>query len=206
MPLPPVSDVYKIDVMMDIQGEEIHNVFYYRDTEAIAPDPEDVAVGFWADVKAAWRAIPTTTMSFTFLQIVCEQLFSPFSFFKYAIPVGESLGTRVSASEALAPFIAMYIELVVGTRVTRPGGKRIAGWCEDQVNIGYFNSTALTLGATLGAVLASTFIPIGYTLPMYPVVVGYPNDNRPSAVVQDVTGYFVDQGISHQVSRDPRRS
>ena len=208
MALPDVPDTYRIDVKQQMLGEELHNIFFYRDMAVVGPTPAQVAQAFWDKVKGPWRGIPTTTMNFTFLEVNVEQLFSPYGFFTLAIPVGESIGTRVNAADVLAPFIAMYIELVVGTRATRPGGKRIAGWTEADVLQQFFGGAAVVLGAALGAVFDDTFVTSVSSATMTPVIVGYPTPPPASQPlrVQDVVGHLVDVGISHQVSRDPRRS
>lgn len=207
MALPDVADTYKIDLKQLNQGEELHNIFYYRDTSILAPAPADVASDWWDAVKATWRAIPTTLSGYQFIEIYCEELFGLHRFFTFPIPLAEQAGTRVQAADQMPSYVAMYIELVVGTRATRPGGKRISGWTEFDVAGQLFVNSAFTLGQNLGTILDNTFVAAPPGATMQPVVVGYPTPPPASQPlrVQDITGFVVDQAVSHQVSRDPRR-
>lgn len=208
MALPPVPDVYKLTVRQTSQGEPIINVFYYRDVAVVAPTPISVAQGFWDKVKVAWRGIPTTTQSYTFDNILCEQLFAPLGFATLSIPLAEQTPTRVLTSEPQPTWVAGLIRLTVATRSTRPGGKRISGLTENDTVGNNVNSAMITLLQALGNVFDDTFNSSPGASAMTPVIVGYPTPaptNKPLRV-QDVIGNSVDARVSHQVSRDPRRS
>lgn len=207
MALPDVPDVYRITVFQTSQGEEVINVFHYRDTSIGGPTAVSVAQGFWDKVKAGWRAIPTTTQAYTFDTVRAEALFSPYVFADYSIPLAEQAPTRVVASEPLSTVAAGMIRLTVGTRATRPGSKRISGLVEVDAVGNNLVTTIITALQTLGGLFDDTFNASGTALSMTPVIVGYPGPQNPGAPrVQDVIGSSVDGRISHQVSRDPRRN
>lgn len=202
MALPDVADTFRISLLQANQGEQLLNVFHYRDAALISPTAAAMAQGFWDKVKAAWRAIPTTTSGYQFISVLAEQLYSPYGFFTYSVPLAEQGGTRVLVSDQLPSFIAGTIKLNVGTRVTRPGSKRISGLTENDVTGQFLNNATITLLQTLGALLDDNYIPTGFVGDVTPVIVGYPTALLPgSPRVQNVTSTTVDSRTSNQLSR-----
>lgn len=207
MPLPDVADTFRITVHQTNQGEELLNVFHYRDTAVAGPSAMSVAQGFWDKVKVAWRAIPTTTTAYTFDWVMAEALYPPYLFATLFIPSAEQAPTRVQAGDPQPTYVAALLRLTVGNRSTRPGGKRISGLIEIDTVGNNVVSTFVTLVSTLGALLDEPFTTVPGVVSMAPVIVGYPTPAPSSKPlrVQDVIGYSVDNRVSHQVSRDPRR-
>lgn len=206
MALPDVEDTYRIILKQTFSGQEILNVFYYRDTAVGGPSATSVAQGFWDKVKVAWRNwLPLDAIA-KFVQVDAEQLFGSHGFGTYAVPVGESLGLRTQSTDWYAPTVAALITLNVGTRVTRPGSKRIFGLLEGDVNSSSIIAAGtVTLLQALADVLDVTFTAAGTAINLTPVIVGYPGLRNPVGVrVQDVTSGIASQYISHQVSRDAR--
>lgn len=205
MPLPDVPDTFRLTVHMTGMGQEFINVFYYRDTAILGPTPVAVAQGFWDNVKAAWRAFWPNSSNFTFDRVDCEQLSDTHPFGSYAITGAEVFGTRTVSGDMAPPTLAGLIRLNVGTRVTRPGSKRIAGLQEGDVNYSTLASGTVTLLQTLATAFADPFNATGGTIEMTPVIVGYPGPQNPGDPrVQDVISGTASSYVSHQVSRDPR--
>lgn len=205
MPLPDVPDTYRTTIFMTATGQQIVNVFHHRDAEATPVDPVDIASGFWNNVKAAWRALWPNSSNFTFDRVECEALFGDHAFGVYTITGAEIFGTRTVTGDVAPPTLAGLITLQVGTRLTRPGSKRIMFLQEQDINYSQITSAAQTLLQTLATALADPFVPTGYTLEVTPVIVGYPGPRNPGDPrVQDVTAGVASLYISHQVSRDPR--
>lgn len=206
MPLPDVPDTYRITMLQQMSSKNIVNVFHYRDTSILGPTPLQVATAFWNNAKAAWRGWQVTSAAFLNVSVTVEQLNSGHPFGVYAIPVGEQQGLRASATDFYALTVAGLISLKVGTRVTRPGSKRIAGLVEGDVGGG---STLIAGSVTLLQALAdkfkNTWATAGIIANMAPVIVGYPGPrNGYTLQVQDVTDAIASTFVSHQISRDQR--
>lgn len=204
MPLPDVPDTYRLTVFMQQSGQEIVNVFYFRDTAVSAFDPVDVAQGFWDNVKAAWRGWIASAHGAYFVRVECEFLSGAHPFGVYAIPAGEQAGTRVVSGDPMPTTLAAVIKLNVATRVTRPGSKRMSGLWEADVTTLNLVAGVVTLLQTLATAFADPFVPTGEAINVTPVVVGYPTPFDPSVRVQDIVSGTASPYVGHQVSRDAR--
>ena len=205
MALVDVPDTYRIVLVQDNGGNQILNVFYYRDTSIGGPSAVSVAEGFWAKVKTAWRAFLPSGLSTWFLEVRCDQLFSPYGFGIYTVPTGERAGTRATSGDFAPIFVAGLITLKVATRQTRPGSKRIAGLAETDIAQNQIVSGTVTLLQTLADQFDTTMTAVPSGIVMTPVIVHYPTADHPTLAVQDVSDGVASSGISHQVSRDIRR-
>lgn len=207
MPLPDVPDTYRIVHVQSFLGQELLNVYYYRDTELAAPDPEDVAHGWWEHVKTEFRAYQPVSGNFLSTSIFCERLDGARPFGEYPVPAGEQQGTRAAATSFMPSTVAAAIRLQVGSRTTRPGSKRIAGLLEGDVNVTVIEAATLALLQTFADKLDVSFDAFGGMLTLFPVIVGYRGGPPPTvSVVQDVTAAVALPDVSHQVSRDHRRA
>jgi len=203
--LPDVPDTYRLTFIQSFGGQECINVFYYRDVTATTFLPVNVAQGWWDAIKATWRALQPTSSSFLNLRVECEALFGAHPFGIYTIPVGEQQGLRAAATEWMPIFNAYTIKLDVGTRLTRPGSKRIAGLMEGDQSTGQLVAGTLTLLQNLANVLDNNFTPTGGGAAVTPVIVGYPTALQPgSPRVQDVTAAIASNWVGHQDTRDAR--
>jgi len=206
MALPDVPDTYRLILKQTWTGQEIVNVFFYRDTALVAFDPQDLAQAWWDAIKATWRAFVPNTSAVLFQQVDVEQLFDDHAFGTYAVPVGESLGTRAGGgSDLVTPIIAGLIKLNVATRVTRPGSKRISGFLETDLVGQAVAGGTVTLLQNLANIMDDDITPTGTLGSCSPVIVGYPTSLQPGEPrVQDVVSATASIYASHQVSRDTR--
>ena len=205
MPLPDVPDTYRIVLRQSFSGQEVLNVFYYRDVAITGYLPTNVASGFWNKIKASYRATFPPSAAVIATQVDAEFLQDDHPFGSYAIPVGEQQGTRAGSFNFQPPTLAALILLKVATRVTRPGSKRIMDVTEEDTNGSTLATAYVTLLQTFANDLKATFVPTGGGAAITPVIVGYPTINQPgSPRVQDVSDAIASPYISHQVSRDAR--
>jgi hypothetical protein len=206
MPLPDVPDTYRITLRQSFSGQEILNVFYYRDVAISGFNPVAVAQGFWDHIKATYRPLLAPSANVIAQQVDCEFLSGAHPFGSYPIPVGEQQGTRAGSLTYVTPTLAALITLKVSTRVTRPGSKRIMGVCEEDLNGFTLAAGYVTILQNFANVLDQVVDPTG--LPagtVTPVIVGYPTLLQPGAPrVQDVSDAVASPYVSHQVSRDER--
>lgn len=204
-PLPDVPDVYRVIHVQQFSGEEVLNIYHYRDTGALAFSPASVAQGWWDSVKASFRALQPTSGGFTSIRVDCEFLEAPRPFGSYVIPVGEQQGLRAAPTDFMPVWSAFEISLAVGTRVTRPGNKRIAGMLEGDQSSGIIIAGTVTLVQNFADKLDVVFTPTGGLGTVTPVIVGYPTPLQPGAPrVQDIVQATASGYASHQTSRDGR--
>lgn len=206
MALPDVPDTYRVIVRQLFFAQEILNVFHYRDVAITGFLPVNIASGFWNAVKAAWRAWLPNSASLIFDRVDVEALFDDHAFGSYSIPSAERQGTRAAGGSNLSsPNLAGAIKLEVGTRVTRPGSKRIVGLLDADHDYVTITAGPLALLQALADVLDQDVTPTGGGAAVSPVIVGYPSSITSLGLrVQDVTNGVASQFLSHQVSRDPR--
>lgn len=195
----------KITVFQSNGPTEIQNVFYYSDPSATPSDPIDIATSFWQHVKTQWRAWLPSGYSTWFLKVRCENHFVPYAFADYYIPAAEQAGSRSGTGDLVTPFLSGSIKLVVASRVTRPGSKRIAGMQEGDFAGNYLAAATVTLLQTLADKFADTFTTtIGGDV-LTPMIVHFPRDENDVSTYQPVTAAIALNNLTHQVSRDPRR-
>jgi hypothetical protein len=204
MALPDVADTYRLTLVQNFVGQEVINVFYYRDEALLALDPTNVARGFWERIKTDWRALMKTNPTVTAEEVRCQALFSPYAFGSYSIPAGEKQGTRSIAGEFAPPILAGLITLKVATRVTRPGSKRIMGMTEDDFSLENLTAGYTLLLQNLADELDQVITEFGSANDLTPVIVHYPGQRDPTVQVQDVVDAVASSFLSHQVSRDSR--
>ena len=205
MALPDVDDTYRITLHMSFFGEEVLNVFFYRDTAIGGPSAASVAEGFWNKIKVAFRAFLQGSSSVIYVKVAAEQLFSPYGFAEYSVPPAEQAGSRAGSDQFMPVFNSAVVKLNVGTRATRPGSKRLWGLLEADSTQSVLAAGAVTLWGAAAALLDDTFTATGTAINLTPVIVGYPTPFLPAPPrVQDVTLAALSPYVGHQVSRDER--
>ena len=205
MPLEPIADMNKITVFQQNGTTEILNVFYYSDPSATPSDPIDIATSFWQHVKTQWRAWLPVGYSNWFLKVRCENHFAPYAFADYFIPAAEQVGTRSGTGDLVTPFLSGSIRLVVASRATRPGSKRIAGMQEGDFAGSFLLSATVTLLQTLGDRFALPFTTTLGGDVLTPMIVHFQGGGPNPTTYQPVTAAIALNNLTHQVSRDPRR-
>lgn len=206
------GDIYQMTVQGTILGETVANVWYLQVASIGAGgiDATNLAEGWWNHIKTSYRAVAVTNHTTAYQNILAEQCGTGTrEFGVYPVPIAEQGGTRSNGSgggaESLPSFTAIGMRLNVGSRLTRPGQKRLWGLAEIDQNANQLQASAygaadalgmtmrgtLTLGAP--AALVDVFHVIRKTAPLDHV-----------SVVQPITTTSVSRTVRSQVSRRPR--
>lgn len=181
-------------------------VFQYE-VVGIAPGvtPVQIAEAWWSDVKASTRALAQTALfGLPFRTVVIRELNNPAGdYATFDIPPAEQGGTRTTGSgEAMPPFNAVGVRLVVGTRTTRPGQKRLPFLTEGDNLSGALGAGMVGLVQTWAAnqtALIDLGAPAALT-GLQPIVTRKDAQGFVTAW-QPVTGYLINPNITSQNSR-----
>jgi hypothetical protein len=190
----------------ELFGNEVRNVWQYEvDTSVPTITAANIAEAWWQHVKAAMRGVPTTNIGGAFRTVEVRELNNPSGALgTYGIPSSEWAGTRSPGSEAqiLPPFAAVSVRLDVGTRVTRPGQKRLGGLVETDQNGGLIQSAVQAATETLMDLMiqSMTLGAPAATFTMTPIVC---KKDGVGAVVahQGIDSYTISPYVSTQNSR-----
>lgn len=200
------NSLIEIEVHMTGFNQTFMNVFQYRFSEfEFGVTLEQILPAYWNHVKGVYRALAAVAYGTPFQKLVGRELNNPVGeLAEYGIPEGEQAGTRPNPSptDALPPFNTAGVRLLVSTRATRPGQKRLPFLYEaDNLNgnlTGAFTAllvnwaNTMTDTMTLGAPAALTALE--------PIVCR----KTPQGLVvaeQNVTGYLINPAITTQNSR-----
>jgi len=187
-------------------NQQVLNVFQYRvNTMPGTVTPVQLAEAWWGHTKGAWRAIVSTGYGAVFKTVRLRELNNPAGFYaEYDVPSGEQAGLRTppTQGEVMPPFCSVGVRLVVGTRLTRPGQKRISYLCEgDQVS-GALQTAMNVLVQSLFNIIANpmTLPAPALTGSIIPIVTRKDSTGTVTAN-QDVTGYLVNANVTTQNTR-----
>lgn len=200
------NSLIEIELHMVSYQQVMMNTFQYRFSEFEAGVTlAQVLPAWWNHVKATYRAMSAIGLGQVFQKVVGRELNAPTGeLAEFGIPEGEQTGTRTNPSPAdfMPPFNAAGVRLLVSTRATRPGQKRIPLLAEaDNLNASLQPAfTALLVNwcnvvtnvMTLGAPAALTALE--------PIV----TRKTPKGLVtahQLVTGYLINPYVTTQNSR-----
>lgn len=201
-----VNSIIEFSLNMDHLGSRLMNVYTYK--VAVLPGAVSaVAYGeaWWNHVKTAYRALSQSAAGPVFTSVLVRDLSdSAGELAEYSIPTADRTGTRATtaAPEALPNLNAVGMRLTVGTRVTRPGQKRIPFLTEADIAGDAVSATYVGLVQTLGGVVSARAI-LGAPaagVAIDPVIV---SRDATGAVTADqvVIGYNVNPYVTSQVSR-----
>lgn len=195
----------EITLNMLVLSQQVAMVFQYLvDPLAGAPNAVQIAEAWWNHVKVTTRGLAPSGYGSTFKTVRLREMNNlAGDYAEYDIPVGEQIGTRATGSgDLMPPFAAVGVRLVVGSRLTRPGQKRIPFMTEGDTISGVLQAAILTSVTTwcntvtvpmlLGAPAAATELD--------PIVVR----KDPSGFVtayQRVTGFLINGNVTTQNSR-----
>lgn len=201
-----IDDLVEISLVMTFGAETYMNVYGYKITSGIGDiGGPDLAEAWWNYVKDEYRGLVRASGSFLFSSVLVREMNDPTGVLaEWNIPSGEQQGNRagVSDSEFLPPFNAAGFRLTVGSRVTRPGQKRIPGLLEvDSVGGG--------LSAAYITALEALCDEVTETLTLAAPAVGFnltPHIFRKDATgavttSQEVVGYVINPNVTSQNSR-----
>lgn len=201
----------KVSLRGLIQGQKWQVGCWYTIGGAafLTATPVGVGEAYWNFMKTAWRALQYNTVDMTTLEVFVEEPGVSGQYGTFAVPSGEQKGTRALAGGyyLCPPFDAYGIRQTVGSRVTRPGQKRIPGIGTQDINTGDVISTTQTLLAAATAQFTAVVTlgsPVATGL-MTPAVCRINPTTREILAQQAVTGYIINNHVTSQVSRKAGR-
>lgn len=205
--MPVTTDVLRISVRWLAYGEPCQNVGYFHPVGAafLTATCAGVAEAFWNDVKAAYRAIMLNDAAFTFTEVFVEELNSGSGLGTYAIPGSEIYGTRnISSADNVSPiWNSVSTKLVVGSRLTRPGGKRFSPILDTDMGADRVAGGTLLALANDWALCWSSLRTLGAPVAtgvLHPIVATLINPLNTSNY-QDIIGHLENRRITHQTTR-----
>lgn len=185
---------------------QVLNVFQYRIGAMVDPVlPVNIAEAWWNDVKSTYRALMSTSFAALFQSVRVKELNNPAgAYAQWMIPTAEQVGTRTPPAnpDPLPPFNAAGVRLVVGTRVTRPGQKRVIGGTESDTTNGGWVAAYLALLAPWAANVASSSI-LGAPAALVEIdpIITRKDAHDMVLAHQDVTGYIINPNVTSQNTR-----
>jgi len=200
------ASLIEVSLEMLADNQQTMNVYQYRVSSytGSAGAPE-IAEAWWNHVLTTYRALVVTTTTRIFNEVTVRELNAPTgALATWGIPAAEEDGTRSAGSlgSFLATFMAVGVRLNVGTRVTRPGQKRIWGLTEGDVAGNNISATYIGLVEDLMDVALST-ITLGAPaalVELTPIVCRKDSTGAVTAS-QDVMSYTINPLVTSQVSR-----
>jgi len=189
-----------------VQAQQWMNVWTFKVGGTLStPTAGQIGEALWNDFTTDYRALISSAHSAAFQFVRVRELDSlTGDYGEYAVPVGEQAGTlAVSTTTYLPSFNAAGIRLTVGTRVTRPGQKRIPGQRGEDISSLQWVSAYLTRLATFATTATSVALlgaPVAGT-ELQPVVVSIDRTTGLPTASQNVIGYVVNPYVTSQVSR-----
>lgn len=181
------------------------NVFQYAvAVPGAPPGAVQIAEAWWLHVKAVYRALSAPGQGNVFKTVRIRELNNDVGdYAEYDIPLADQAGVRGSSpGEPMPPFAAAGVRLVVGTRATRPGQKRLPFVYEVDSNAGVMQSALLTLmNSWAGLMTVQLTLGAPAALTALTPIVCKKNSEGFVTDAQDVTGYLINQNITTQNSR-----
>lgn len=167
----------------------------------------NVGEAWWNDTKTAWRALVVNSPNFTFTSVLVEEVGGSLSFGEYAIPSGESKGTRVTSvpSDFMPAYVAVGCRLTVATRVTKPGQMRLPGVMEVDNVGGVAQAEFLGLCEDVAEKYTSDLL-LGAPAALVTIRAQVTNSSdvdAPPGFYQDIVGFVLNPSLTSQVSRRP---
>jgi hypothetical protein len=206
--MPITGSLLKLVLRYTWQGQNCENVGWYAPNGAafVTATMEGVLEAYWNDIKAGMRAILTDFSAIgQYQSILGTEYGGGNSYAEFAIPVDEKTGTRSTAGlgEAVTGILAVGARMTVGTRLTKPGQKRLPFLYEADISNNALNAPILALAETafqtwsqdriLGAPVATGVLKPQVVRPLAGLTV--------PTVFQPITGQIVNTDITSQVSR-----
>lgn len=200
------GSLVEITVVGDLGSDQWMNVFTYVVVgELGSPTAANIGEAFWNAVKDTYRPIVSSGWGSAFREVRVREMDDPMGEFGvWAIPSGERAGTGTAGAGGRLPsFNAAGIRLTVGSRVTRPGQKRIPGADEADANSQAWEGSYMTVLEAFADVIDSNQVlgspAVGTEIS--PVVVRRDPATGLPVAHQPVIGHVVNPYITSQVSR-----
>lgn len=167
-----IGSLVEISLQGNLASGRWYNVFQYQYAEVVtAASAVQIAEAWWNHVKATYRALYASGAGNIFNQVFIRELNAPTGeYATFAVPSAEKVGTRSTPSPSTftPSFVAQGVQLTVGTRLTRPGQKRLPIVYEadiegDEVQTAWWNlveawSNVIDVPMLLGAPAATSVL------------------------------------------------
>lgn len=199
----------EISLAMTWMSQQMYLVYQYQvGTLPLTVNAVQLAEGWWNNVKTVHRALAPSGAPATFRRAIIRELNAPTGdYATFDINPVDQVGTRTGASgDKLPAFNAYGVQLVVGTRATRPGQKRVPfGYEGDQVD-GVWSATFNTLILTWANLMTApmTLGAPAATATIQPIIVRRDASGFVTAH-QPITGWLANPNVTTQNSRKPGR-
>lgn len=205
------GDIFRMTISGMNGNKPVKQVSHWRVNNATAVDTAwtTLAESMWRHFREEVRAFPTTAYTELFQTVRLDTVNKPIGEFgEFGIPLTERSGTRAAgtASEKLANFLCAPIKLLVGTKATKSGSKRLAGLVEGDVNANNIVPALFEHLADIGAKY-STEADLGAPtigVRCQPVIFRDGKGVGPS-ISQDVTGFAIPLSLTTQKTRQVRQ-
>jgi len=198
------GDLIEIVVNMTILSQQTLNVWQYEVGNFVSGTSlVQILEGYWNHVKSTYRGVVATGFGNVFVSLKGREMNDPAGdYAEFDIPVGERAGTRASGGDLLPPYSATAVRLVVGTRATKPGGKRFAGLTEADQASGVLNTLITTpMIALMNVMTANMTLGAPAALNELNPIVARKDANGFVTAWQPITGYLINPNVSTQNSR-----
>lgn len=198
--MPTSGDIVEIVDRQTTNPDLALNVYHYRvESGILTISPATIAQFWWNDCKTVIKNLQTNDL--LHIRVTCKNLENPADYGEYLIPVGEQPGTN-SSGDTQARQAAIGITFRGETVLTRPGGKRIAGIPEAaSADWGSLVPSFITAAVDYGDHMIAQLNSLTPAFVLVPVIVGFPNDDRPARVENDINGYVINPYITSQNTR-----
>lgn len=205
----PIVEGSLLEFAVRMQGPagQVMNVYQFAiEGQAADPDVTDIAEAFWNHISAEYRALVWVGFGNVFRDVLVRELEDPQGAYGvYSIPIAQQVGNRSNLSapiEPMPPFSSCGVRLTVGSRVTRPGQKRLGWLVEADNQNGILQEPYVSLASDLMNKLTGPILlgaPAALTSLTLMVV---SKDTRGAPVAsQRVTGYNINTFITTQNTR-----
>lgn len=176
------------------------NVYHYRVSSGLLTiSAATIAQVWWEDCNDVIRNLQTEEL--LHIRVTCRNLDNPADYGEYLIPLADQPGLNPS-SDAMPRQDAVGVTFRGETVDTRPGSKRICGVPEAQSGEwGLLVPAYLSLVEDYAAHMSSQINSLTPAFVLDPVIVGFPNDDRPVRVENNIVGYTINPYVTTQNTR-----
>lgn len=209
--MPVTGSLLKIITRYTWLGQRCQNVAWYQPVGVVFATADMTAVceAYWNTIKNDIRPIaPNNLATASFDSILGYEYDGGLGYAEYPVPTGERAGTRGPGApeDAVSGALDVGARLTVGTRMTRPGHKRIPFLFQIDVE---GNAVAAPFLALAEPVFKIWSEPVNLLAPLLlgvlnPMVVSLDSFGVVSAS-QPVTGQVINPDLTTQVSRKKGR-
>lgn len=194
------GDILEIVDRQTTNPDTALNVYHYRlDSGILTIDPSTIAEFWWNDCNGVIRDLQSELL--LHIRVTCRNLDNSADYGEYLIPLDEQAGTNPT-SDVQARQAAVGVTFRGATPTTRPGSKRICGIPEAQSGEwGELVPAYLSLVDLYASHMASQLNSLTPAFVLTPVIVGLPNDDRPTRVENEIVAYSINPYITSQNTR-----